>query len=210
MLKVTQYGLLSRAKMKLSFWLTCRSCSGTSRNTAQEWRRCWTCVKSSSTTATPAPQRRSVTPSSRPPEGWTGAGGTSVPCRWRGGSSQCLFDQFSSAFIFMHRGHRLCGLRVLKVAKYMRIYQHALGTNRIPLPSMAYYNIVDYTTTNHTIMRSRHLKLHNWTSLSAQDWGDVEVVAEVSGRLLQIRRLAEDLRKNGSPAELLWSSVYCR
>lgn len=65
--------------------LTCRICSGTSSSTQRAWRRCWRCVTSCSTMLTPVAATRRMTRSSRPPAVWTVAGGTSVPCLWRGG-----------------------------------------------------------------------------------------------------------------------------
>lgn len=61
-----------------------RTCSETSNNTARAWSLCLTSVMSSCMTLMPVPTRPSATPSSRPPEAWTDAGGTSAPCRWNG------------------------------------------------------------------------------------------------------------------------------
>lgn len=68
------------------FLLYCnhRTCSETLNNTVQGWSLCLTSVMSSCTTLMPVPMRQSATPSSRPPEAWTDAGGTSVPCQWSG------------------------------------------------------------------------------------------------------------------------------
>lgn len=50
----------------------------------------------------------------------------------------------------------------------------------------------------------------DWLHLFFKDWRDVEAVAEVSGRFLQVWRMVEDLRENRRPAKLFWSSVHCR
>lgn len=51
-----------------------------------------------------------------------------------------------------------------------------------------------------------------WTLLYVfvQDWGDMEVVAEVSGWLLPFWRVAESVREDSSSAQLLWSAVHHR
>ena len=71
-------------KVTLFCW-TRRTCSGTSSSTRRAWRRCWRSVTSCSTMPTPAAATRRTTRSSRRPAAWTAAGGTSVPCPWRGG-----------------------------------------------------------------------------------------------------------------------------
>lgn len=63
-------------------------------------------------TATPAPRRQSVTPSNKPPEGWTDAGGTSVQCPWRGGSSQCLLRGFNVVHYTAHTVYKFFSFKV--------------------------------------------------------------------------------------------------
>lgn len=65
--------------------VSCRICSGTSSSTARAWRRCSRSAMFCSTMPTPAVATRRATPSSRPATVWTGGGGTSAPCPWRGG-----------------------------------------------------------------------------------------------------------------------------
>lgn len=72
-------------KKVIVFCWTRRICSGTSSSTRRAWRRCWRSATSCSTMPTPAAATRRTTPSSRRPAAWTAAGGTSVPCPWRGG-----------------------------------------------------------------------------------------------------------------------------
>lgn len=55
-------------------------------------------------------------------------------------------------------------------------------------------------------------QLHSATVLFflLKDRRDVEIVAEVSGWLFEVRRLAEGIRKKSSSAQLIWSPLYCR
>lgn len=72
-----------------------RSFRETSRSTARVSPPSSTCVRSSCMTVMPVPPRPSVTPSSRPLGTWTGGGGTSVQCPWKGDSSElgCSYRQ---------------------------------------------------------------------------------------------------------------------
>lgn len=63
----------------------CRICSGRSSSTARASRLCSNSAMSCSTMATRAVATRRATPSSRPATVWTGGGGTSATCPWRGG-----------------------------------------------------------------------------------------------------------------------------